>query len=201
MVLSRRLRSPLLPSQAAHTTLARLARAGAFALLAGSLAACSSVNRSSARMVDAITPYQIEVVQGNFVSREQVEALRPGMSREQVQQVLGTPLVTSVFHADRWDYVFTIKRKGLKYEEKKLTVYFSGFVLDRVEGDEMPSESEFVALLGQNNRKPRVPKLEATPEQLKRFAPSAEARSAARAAEASSEQDKPQPRYSYPSLE
>ncbi|RMW98786.1 outer membrane protein assembly factor BamE [Allofranklinella schreckenbergeri] len=165
-------------------------------LLAG-LSACSSVNRASGRMVNAITPYQIEVVQGNFVSREQVQALQPGMSREQVRNILGTPLVTSVFHADRWDYVFTIKRKGLKFEEKKLTVFFSGFVLDRVEGDEMPSEHEFVALLGQANRKPRVPRLEATPEQLQRFAPAADRQppAAEQAAEASP------PRLSYPPLE
>ena len=53
-------------------------------------------------------------MQGNFVSKEQVEALRPGMSRQQVRDILGTPLVTSVFHADRWDYVFTIKRQGVR---------------------------------------------------------------------------------------
>jgi outer membrane protein assembly factor BamE len=47
------------------------------------------------------------VVQGNFVSREQVEFLKPGMTRQQVRDVLGTPLVASLFHADRWDYVFT----------------------------------------------------------------------------------------------
>ncbi len=164
----------------------------------GALLACSSIDRTSSQMVDAITPYRIEVVQGNFVSREQVQALRPGMSREQVRQILGTPLIASVFHADRWDYVFTIKRKGLKFEEKKLTVFFSGFVLDRVEGDEMPSETEFVATLGQGNRKPRVPKLEATPEQLKRFAPAGEREQAAVQPD---QPTQPQPRASYPSLE
>lgn len=168
----------------------------AVALLAG-LSACSSVNRASGRMADAITPYQIEVVQGNFVSREQVQALQPGMSREQVRDILGTPLVTSLFHADRWDYVFTIKRKGLKFEEKKLTVFFNGFALDRVEGDEMPSETEFIALLGQANRKPRVPNLQATPEQLQRFAPAA----SAQPEPASPQADAPLPRTSYPPLE
>lgn len=167
-------------------------------LVVGLLAGCSSFNRTSHQLVDAITPYRIEVVQGNFVSREQVQALRPGMSHEQVRSILGSPLVTSVFHADRWDYVFTIRRKGVDIEDKRLTVYFSGFVLERVEGDEMPSESEFVAMLGSKNRTPRVPQLEATPEQLERYAPAAtrdaDAPSAALA-------DEPQPRGYYPPLE
>ena len=87
-----------------------------------------------------ITPYKVEVVQGNFISKEQVEALQPGMSREQVRQILGTPLVSSVFHGDRWDYVFTIKRKGVEAQRRQLTVFFKEDRMDRVEGDPMPSE-------------------------------------------------------------
>ncbi|THU00301.1 outer membrane protein assembly factor BamE [Lampropedia puyangensis] len=173
---------------------------GVAVLSAGVLAGCSSIDRSSHRLVNAITPYQIEVVQGNFVSNEQVQALKPGMSHEQVRDILGSPLVTSVFHADRWDYVFTIKRKGLTFEEKKLTVFFSGFVMERVEGDEMPSESEFVAILGAQNNKPKIPKLEATPEQLERFAPAKKAESGADASD-SDAQPAVQPRGSYPPLE
>ena len=91
-------------------------------------------------------------MQGNFVSKEQVEALKPGMSRQQVRDILGTPLLTSIFHADRWDYVFTLKRQGVPPQERKLAVFFKGNVLDRFEGDEMPSEAEFVATLD-NKRK------------------------------------------------
>ena len=74
-------------------------------LLLGLLSACSvpRLNVSA----DAIL-YIPEVVQGNFVSREQKDFLKPGMSRLQVREVLGTPLVSSVFHEDRWDYVFFI---------------------------------------------------------------------------------------------
>ena len=72
------------------------------------LAACGSFDGLTGRMANSITPYRVEVVQGNFSSREQVEALRPGMNRQQVREVLGTPLLTSVFHADRWDFVFTL---------------------------------------------------------------------------------------------
>lgn len=133
------------------------------------LAACSSVSESTRNAMSAITPYKVEVVQGNFVSREQVEALQPGMSRQHVREILGTPLVTSVFHADRWEYVFTIKRQGVQEQARKLTVFFEGERFVRAEGDEMPSEAEFVATLGKPNSKIKVPNLQATEEQLAKY--------------------------------
>ena len=132
------------------------------------LAGCGSIDSASSRIVGMITPYRVEVVQGNFISREQVDALKPGMSRQQVRDVLGTPLVTSLFHADRWDYVFTLKRQNVEPQQRKLTVYFKGDALERSEGDTMPSEAEFVAALDKR-RMGKVPALEATPEQLKRY--------------------------------
>ena len=121
------------------------------------LAGCGSFDGASRRVANAITPYKIDIVQGNFVSREQVQALQPGMSRQQVREILGTPLVTSVFHGDRWEYVFTIKRPSSEMESRKLTVFFQGDTLARFEGDEMPSETEFVATLGSHKGKPKVP--------------------------------------------
>src|SRR2546427_4714257 len=55
------------------------------------LAGCSSLDGAAHRVANVVTPYKVEVVQGNFVSREQVEALQPGMSRQQVRDILGTP--------------------------------------------------------------------------------------------------------------
>ena len=91
--------------------------------------------------------YQPEVVQGNFVSKDQVQALRAGMPRQAVRDILGTPLVTSVFHAERWDYAFTIRRQGSEPQLRRFTVYFKGDVLDRVDGDPLPTEAEFAAKL------------------------------------------------------
>ena len=130
------------------------------------LAACSSVGDATRSTLHKITPYKVEVVQGNFVSQEQVRALQRGMSRQQVREILGTPLLTSVFHADRWDYVFTIKRQGVPEQERRLTVFFDGDRFDRAQGDEMPSEAEFVAALDKFQGKIKIPPLEATPEQL-----------------------------------
>jgi outer membrane protein assembly factor BamE len=133
------------------------------------LAACGSVNGAGGRLVTALTPYKIEIVQGNFVSREQVQALKPGMTRDQVKQILGTPLLTDIFHSDRWDYVFTLKRQGVPPQKRRLTVFYQGEGMDHVEGDEMPSESEFVALIDAKRRMGKVPKLEATEEELRAF--------------------------------
>lgn len=117
-----------------------------------------------------VNPYRIDIIQGNFVSREQAAAIAPGMPRSQVRDVLGTPLLTSVFHADRWDYVFTFSRAGQPHQQRKLTVFFKGDVLDRVESDELPSEAEFVASLEPRKRKSGTPVLEASEQSLKEFA-------------------------------
>lgn len=139
------------------------------ALVLGLLGGCGSFSGAGSTLANVITPYRIDIVQGNFVSREQVEALQPGMGRQQVRDILGTPLLASVFHADRWEYVFTLKRPGQPVQSRKLTVYFKGDVFERHEGDEMPSETEFVASLESRSGKGKAPSLEATPEQLARY--------------------------------
>lgn len=144
----------------------------ALALLASlSLGACSSMTDRTRSMLYAVTPYKVEVVQGNFVSKEQVDALKPGMSRQQAREILGTSLLTDVFHADRWDYVFTIRRQGVEEQQRRLTLFFKGEVLERFVGDEMPSEKEFVAGLDARRFSGKVPELEASEDQLKKFAP------------------------------
>jgi outer membrane protein assembly factor BamE len=138
------------------------------------LAACGSMKSMTSGLGDSkinpvnwITPYKIDIVQGNFVSKEQVELLKPGMPRVQVREVLGTPLLASVFHADRWDYVFTLKRQNTEPQALKLTVFFKNDVLDRFEGDAMPSETEFVSRLDSSRKLGKVPVLELSDEQLK----------------------------------
>jgi outer membrane protein assembly factor BamE len=123
--------------------------------------------RHPGRGADTVRPYRIEVVQGNFVSKEQVEALQKGMTRQQVREVLGTPLVTSLFHANRWDYVFTLKRQGVPPQSRHLAVFFQDDKLASWEGDTMPSESEFVAALDKHKGSGKVPPLVATEEQLR----------------------------------
>jgi outer membrane protein assembly factor BamE len=167
------------------------------ALSAGAFAAgCGSFDSASQRIAGIVTPYKVEVVQGNFVSKEQAEAIKPGMSRQQVRDILGTPLVTSIFHNDRWDYVFTLKREGLPAQERKLAVFFKGGVMERAEGDEMPSEADFVATLGSKHKNAKVPSLEASEEKLQQFSAGRPAAPATAPAAA-----EPPPATSYPPLE
>jgi outer membrane protein assembly factor BamE len=140
----------------------------AFIVLACALVgACSSTSTSVVNPVNWITPYKVDVIQGNFVSKEQIELLQPGMSRDQVKAVLGTPLMASLFHADRWDYVFTLKRQGVESQSFKYTVFFKNDLLERFAGDAMPSESEFISTLSKKRKLGAVPPLEATEAQLK----------------------------------
>lgn len=133
------------------------------------LASCgsSTLSQSAANPVNWIAPYKVDVIQGNFVAKEQIEQLQPGMSRDQVKAVLGTPLLTSLFHEDRWDYVFTLKRQGVQPQSLKYTVFFKGDQLERFSGDAMPSEAEFISTLSNKRKLGKVPVLEATEEQLK----------------------------------
>ncbi|MGE0099917.1 MAG: outer membrane protein assembly factor BamE [Hydrogenophaga sp.] len=133
------------------------------------LGACSGYGDGTFGLTSLVTPYKIDILQGNVVTREQSQLLKPGMTRLQVRDVLGSPLLTSVFHAERWDYVFTYKRQGQEPQSRKVTAFFKGDVLDRVEADELPSEAEFVASLDSRRKPGKVPQLEATPEQLKAF--------------------------------
>jgi outer membrane protein assembly factor BamE len=174
---------------------------GAIAL-AGTLmlGGCGSFDGASHKLAEAITPYRIEVVQGNFVSKEQVAELHKGMTKLQVRETLGTSLLTSIFRADRWDYVFTIRRPGVKSQERRLTVFFKDGVLDHFEGDEMPTEAEFVASLDTGAKgRGKVPTLQASEDSLKRFTEKSPP-SSSDAASASSSALPPLP-TSYPPLE
>jgi len=108
------------------------------ALLPLLLGACKSIEMPA---VPGITPYRMVIQQGNFISQEMVEQLKPGMTREQVRFILGTPLVTDIFHADRWDYVFYRVASDGKREQRNLSVMFEKEKLTRVIGDLMPPEA------------------------------------------------------------
>ncbi len=82
-----------------------------------------------------ISPYRIDVQQGNALDEESVARLKPGLSRSQVRFLLGTPLVVDPFHADRWDYVYLYHKAGRLTEQKRVTLYFEGDTLARIEGD------------------------------------------------------------------
>ena len=110
-------------------------RAPLLLLLAFPLAGCSSSS------VLGITPYRIEIQQGNYVPEEAVAQLKPGMTREQVRFLLGTPLVNDIFHANRWDYAYYREPRRGQREEGRLVVYFDDGRLARVEGQGIPRKT------------------------------------------------------------
>lgn len=140
------MRSPLI----CHT----LRPLGALALAAGCLvlAGCETARTWVPPIVQ---PYRPDVQQGNVVTREMVEQLRPGMSREQVRFLLGTPLLTSVFHQDRWDYIYRLKRgKGSEVQMRRLTVLFKDNRMAEFKADELPSETAADNLIIGREKKP-----------------------------------------------
>ncbi|MBT3066358.1 outer membrane protein assembly factor BamE [Rhodoferax sp. U11-2br] len=135
------------------------------------LSGCGTFDSTSNRVASLVRPYKIDIVQGNFVSSEQLAALKEGMPRGQVKNILGTPLLTDIFHADRWDYVFTFKRQGVEPQARKVTVFFKDDLLVRIVADPLPTEAEFVASMDSDRKAAPVPVLEMSPDSLKAAAP------------------------------
>jgi outer membrane protein assembly factor BamE len=147
-----------------------LSRAAALlfaAALSAGLAACQYLPNTD-RVFDRITPYKVEVVQGNVVTSEQAEAIKPGMNRAQVRDALGSPLIADAFHVDRWDYVFTIRRPGAEPQSRRVVVTFAGDVFKTIDtGGALPSERDFVASIDSFKTSRNAPPLELSPEQIK----------------------------------
>lgn len=147
-----------------------LRTATALAALGIAGAGCSSIQAD--RVFGAITPYRVDVLQGNVVTKELAANIKPGMTREQVRDVLGSPLLTSAFHADRWDYIFTMRRQGSEPQRRSVVAYFKDNVLERLDAPELPSETDFVTSI----RPPRTtsaaePVLALSDEQRKALPP------------------------------
>lgn len=135
---------------------------------AAGLCGCASLQSSDDNFLGVLTPYKLEIVQGNVVTREQAALVKPGMSRAQVRDVLGSPLLTDIFHADRWDYVFTIKRQGAEPQQRRIVARFDGDQLKSIDtGGDLPSEREFVASIDTFKTRRNAPPLALTEEQLK----------------------------------
>ncbi len=105
-----------------------------FAAFIAALACAAALTGCGMPRIPGITPYKMEIQQGNFVSQEMVSKLKPGMTREEVRLVLGTPLLTDIFHSDRWDYVYWREDEAGKTEQRRLAVFFADNKLSRLDG-------------------------------------------------------------------
>ncbi|WP_408157057.1 outer membrane protein assembly factor BamE [Herbaspirillum lusitanum] len=137
---------------------------GLLLVMAGLLAGCSStkpeqkadatapggvkVTGNNGSLFGFLKPYRIDIQQGNFVSKEMVSQLKPGMTREQVRFVLGTPLLADMFHANRWDYDFRLAKGNGQIMASRVSVFFKENLLEHVEGgDDLPTEQEYLTLI------------------------------------------------------
>ena len=92
-----------------------------------------------------LSPYRPDIQQGNFVSQEMLNQLKVGQTREQVRFLLGTPLLTDMFHADRWDFPFYLARGNGELTTSRVTIFFKDDAVERFEGGNLPTEREYIA--------------------------------------------------------
>lgn len=90
------------------------------------------------------SPYRPDIQQGNFISKEMLEQLQVGQTREQVRFVLGTPLLTDIFHADRWDYPFYLAKGDGELTSARVSIFFKDNKVERFEGGQLPTEKEYI---------------------------------------------------------
>lgn len=159
------------------TSLARLpAFAAVCGTLAASLAGCATKAPEAApsatpsntqgvqtikedRFLGILSPYRIDVQQGNFISSETMTQLRDamkrpeGMTRDQVKFLLGTPLIADIFHEGRWDYLFRMRHGNGEVLTSRVTVYFKDNKVASVEGSDLPTEKDYITLIAGKSSK------------------------------------------------
>ncbi len=137
---------PATPATAQVTTEAPVAVA---AVVAAPVAAQASTStgvqtKKEKRFLGIFRPYRPDIQQGNFVSQEMVAQLKPGMTQDQVIFLLGSPLLTDVFHADRWDYAFRLQKGNGEITTSRVTVFFKDKLVSTFEGGDLPTEKDYL---------------------------------------------------------
>lgn len=92
-----------------------------------------------------LSPYRPDIQQGNFVSQEMLAQVKVGQTRDQIKFILGTPLLTDIFHTDRWDYPFYLARGNGELTSARVTIYFKDNKVERFDGGNLPTEKEYIA--------------------------------------------------------
>lgn len=87
-------------------------------------------------------PYRTDLPQGNYLTRETLDQVKPGMTRDQVRFVLGTPLLRHIFHPDRWDYVFRYQFPNGRAELRRATIVFSDDRVTTIEATTLPDKED-----------------------------------------------------------
>ncbi len=120
----------------------RYQRIGLMLLIAG-LSGCGTVERIKSvgeNPPSWLTPYRVDIGQGNYITESMAAQLKKGMTRDQVRALLGTPLLIDPFRNDRWDYVFKLQRGDGRQDRRRFSVQFKDDALESWGGDPLPKE-------------------------------------------------------------
>ena len=107
------------------------------------LASCGSYSLPAS--LTSLSAYKMDVRQGNFVTEEMRNTIKPGMSKAQVNFALGTPMIMDVFHGNRWDYVYRLEQQRKLVDQQRLSLYFDGDTLVRIDDSGLTEKSPPVA--------------------------------------------------------
>jgi outer membrane protein assembly factor BamE len=110
------------------------------------LGGCSNFSMSDISMPDIKVPdsipdlvHKVEIQQGNIINQKMINKLEPGMSKRQVRFIMGSPMISDTFHAERWDYLYRFHKSGhAPTETKRVSLHFDNDQLVRIEGDIRP---------------------------------------------------------------
>lgn len=126
-----------------------------------SLVGCSTDNMISLSDVDVVTwdipgIYRIPIRQGNLITQQMVNELKPGMTKQQVRFLLGTPLIQDTFHEDRWDYLYRYKpgsyTANTEVETQRIQLHFKEDQLSEIVGDLYPESEELAKITKEKER-------------------------------------------------
>ncbi|WP_454252319.1 outer membrane protein assembly factor BamE [Pseudomonas sp. Marseille-Q7302] len=93
--------------------------------------------------------YKIDIQQGNVVTQDMIDQLRPGMTRQQVRFIMGSPLIQDTFHPNRWDYLYSLQAAGGQRKQERVSLVFNGDnQLSGLAGDFMPGTSREQRIMG-----------------------------------------------------
>lgn len=130
-------------SQQSHQPKARLMRTPLQCLLV--LASALIISACSIPRLQFPGVYKVDIQQGNIITQEMIDNLRPGMTKRQVIFVMGTPLVRDPFHQDRWDYIYSYQPGGGIRGQEGVTMFFENDLLTHFTGDFKPTEESTAA--------------------------------------------------------
>ncbi len=89
-----------------------------------------------------LKPFRLDIAQGNYLTSDTLERVRPGMQRQDVRFILGSPLLLDPFHPNRWDYIFRFERGTGEAVTRRVTIHFEGDQVGRIEADALPARDE-----------------------------------------------------------